>query len=154
MTIAQMEKICQSKDNHFFDKENIEFWNSKIEVQPNEIGLFIDSIDDFYGDERLYCVRAFGTNGYIATVRDCKNGTHYFETLEQAKELMESITDTVGKDFGIPKAVDEKYGDEGVFSFTNKEGNSVKVIVFSFSDVRKLNCSPEISRKKSAEIER
>ena len=50
---------CKAAENHFFDKETIDFWGSKIETELINNEFFITSEDNFDRTEKLYSIRRY-----------------------------------------------------------------------------------------------
>lgn len=59
MTLAEAKKIYKTGKGHFFDKDTMKFWGSRIESELYPNRCFITSEDDFSGEERLFTVRQF-----------------------------------------------------------------------------------------------
>ncbi|RHU03312.1 MULTISPECIES: DUF7447 family protein [Erysipelotrichaceae] len=80
-------RMCKEKGLHYFDKDTMEYWGTKIETELMEGNLFVTSEDTFDSMERKYTVRHFDENTLkIRTVDDFQR----FETLEQALNFIEN----------------------------------------------------------------
>lgn len=58
-TIADVKRVHKEKGYHFFDKDTMEFWGSRIESVLYKNMCFVTSELDFNGENRFYNVRQF-----------------------------------------------------------------------------------------------
>ncbi|MBP3931286.1 MAG: hypothetical protein J6D47_17195 [Peptostreptococcaceae bacterium] len=91
-TITEMKKLNSSVGYHYFDKETMKFFNSKIEGTYNN-GLFIDSIDNFDGTKRIYKVKIFTENYNVCNLED-------FPTLNCAREYIKTLNKALKYNLG------------------------------------------------------
>ena len=66
MTISAMKKINQANGLHFFDKETFEYWNNKIEQEPDDFNVFVMSQQPESDKPKLYKVYIFDKHSGIA----------------------------------------------------------------------------------------
>lgn len=120
---AEMKRINEQHGYDYFDKDNASFFGSYIHSSCDEHQLFIESIDDFYKEERLYMVKAMGLDGNIITVEpeNIEDTSMHFPTLEMAEKFREDFGRLMGDDFKDIQHCGFTY-DKGVFKFVNKEG--------------------------------
>ena len=59
MTISEVKSIVRSNGYHFFDKDTMKYWGSRIETSVFKNGCFVTSEDNYDKTERLYTVRRF-----------------------------------------------------------------------------------------------
>lgn len=89
--IADVKRICKEEGNHFFDKETIDFWASRVESKLYQNGCFVTSEDNFDRTKRLYTVRRFDPEceSYGDLILTA-SAFQQFESLEEAKKFAES----------------------------------------------------------------
>ncbi len=81
MKISEVKAIVKSNGRHFFDKDTMNYWGTRIETSVFKNGCFVTSEDDFSGTKRFYTVRRFnGTS--IVTIGDFQQ----YKTKEAARE--------------------------------------------------------------------
>lgn len=91
LTITKMKEINKAKGFHFFDKETMKFFSSRIEYAPNKANFFITSENDFTGTKRAYTVRWFDTEvGDVLTVPPFNKLTK-----QEALYLREDVTEQI-----------------------------------------------------------
>lgn len=74
----------KTAEKHFFDKETIDFWGSKIETELINNEFFITSEDNFDRTEKLYSIRRYNWDTHnIETV-----SFQQFKTLNTAMETL------------------------------------------------------------------
>lgn len=74
---------------HWFNKSNMEFFQTKIVAQPNKVNIFITSERPSVDDVRLYSLRWFNPETkHIETLGDF----HRINTLVQARKLRKLFT--------------------------------------------------------------
>lgn len=59
MKISEVKAITQSNGYHFFDKNTMNYWGTRIETSVFANGCYVTSEDDFSKTKRLYTVRRF-----------------------------------------------------------------------------------------------
>lgn len=91
-TITEMKKLNSSVGYHYFDKETMKFFNSKILGTYNN-GFFIDSIDNFDGSKRLYKVRIFTNNYNVCTLEE-------FSTVNEARDYIKTLNKALKNNLG------------------------------------------------------
>lgn len=78
---------CCKHGNYFFDKETMEFWDSKIEYGMTSDDLFITSEKNFDDTKRLYSVREYNWEKHdVKTISFQK-----FNTLKDAMEFIKEV---------------------------------------------------------------
>jgi hypothetical protein len=88
LTVTKMKEINEAKGGHFFDRETMEFFGSRIEYAPNKAHIFITSERDFTGKKRFYTVRWFDVEtGDVLTIPPFNKLTK-----EEALQLRKAIT--------------------------------------------------------------
>lgn len=88
-TKAQMTSINKQHSGHWFDKDAIRFFNSRVHGQTNKYGLFISSEQYSDGTPRMYTVRLFHpATGSVYSVSDFQQ----FATLAEAREYRDNLT--------------------------------------------------------------
>ena len=124
MTINEMKYILGVNDNSYFSADSMEISGSVIEVPPNDNGFLIESIVDFTG-EKQYMVKGFTSEGDIRTIEPAEIAETYqhFPTLKEAKLFMDELTQTIGKQFGLPSSIKETAINSGMFVFRNDIGD-------------------------------
>lgn len=126
MTEREMKALTQRHGNSYFDKKTVEFWNSKIEKTADDNGIFVESVDDFDRENRLYLVKAITMQGEIQTIEP--DGTMYsFNSPEQAKSFAKELSDMLGKGFGLPKEVKENLKSKGEYTFVNAKDEELTI---------------------------
>lgn len=123
MNKAEMKRINEQHGYDYFSKENALFFGSSIHSPCDEHQLFIESIDDYYKEERLYMVKVMGLDGSIITIEpdNIEDTSMHFPTLEMAERFREDFGRLMGDDFRDIQHCDFTY-DKGIFKFVNKEG--------------------------------
>lgn len=99
MTLTQMKKANKAIGHEYFSKGTMEFWNSRIEVQPNQYNLFIESAQP-EDDEtsalyvpRQYFVKYFNSeNSEIVSITHFDDPKELIKTLEAAMKVKSAIT--------------------------------------------------------------
>ena len=81
MKISEVKAIVKSNGGHFFDKNAMKFFGTKIETSVFKNGCFVTSEDDFCEINRLYTVRRFNGKS-IDTIGDFQQ----YKTKESARE--------------------------------------------------------------------
>lgn len=78
--------------HHFFDRETLRFFGSRISRELVAGRYFVTSESDFYGTSRSYTIRVVNPRGEVDTV-----GTFgQYETLSQAKRAMRKLATKEG----------------------------------------------------------
>ena len=94
MTIGQMILDSRAHGKHTFDPETMKFWGARVLTAPNLYGLYLEEIDNYSREKKIFCVRAYNkTNGVVITFNDIS--TEQFETIHEAEKCMESIGEQV-----------------------------------------------------------
>jgi hypothetical protein len=87
LSLEKMKMLNAEVGHCFFKPEDMEYWGSKIETQPDENHCFITSEDNFNATKKLYTIRRFNLENYhVETVGDFQK----FETLAAAKAALKS----------------------------------------------------------------
>ena len=81
MTISEVKSIDKSNGGHFFDKDTMKFWGTRIETSVFKNGCFVTSEDNYNKTKRLYTVRRFNGKS-IDTIGDFQQ----YKTKESARE--------------------------------------------------------------------
>lgn len=64
-TMKSVIKYCKEVGNHFFDKETMKFWGSKVESDLLPNGTFVISEYNFDRTKRLYTVRKYDSEAKL-----------------------------------------------------------------------------------------
>ena len=83
MTISEVKSIDKSNGGHFFDKDTMKFWGTRIETSVFKNGCFVTSEDNYNKTKRLYTVRRFNGKS-IDTIGDSQQ----YKTKESAREAV------------------------------------------------------------------
>lgn len=87
-TIADIKQINRQTGLHFFDKNTMSFWGSKIETGVHANLCFVTSEDNFDRTKKLFTIRRFiPKTGQIETVGKFQA----YSTLAEAKEAIARI---------------------------------------------------------------
>ena len=90
MTMLEAKAIYKATGSHFFDKDTIEFWGSKIESELYKNRCFITSENNFDSTARFYTVRRFSEDfKSIDTIGEFQA----YKTKEEAQAAIKTITD-------------------------------------------------------------
>ncbi len=81
MKISEVKAIVKSNGSHFFDKDTMKYWGTRIETSVFKNGCFVTSENDFSETKRLYTVRRFNGKS-IVTIGDFQQ----YKTKEAARE--------------------------------------------------------------------
>ena len=81
MKISEVKSIVRSNGGHFFDKDTMKYWGSRIETSVFKNGCFVTSEDNCNKTKRLYTVRRFNGKS-IDTIGDFQQ----YGTKESARE--------------------------------------------------------------------
>ena len=121
MTISEMKADCKAHGKHTFDDDTMRFFGCKIHTAPDRYGIYLDSISDWYGEKRIYCVRAYDKrNGESVTFNSIKD--LQFSTYEEAKKCARHIR------YQIVGGFDHfEYNYDGGVSIVYKDGNEQPV---------------------------
>jgi hypothetical protein len=87
-TIAELKAANKAAGMHFFDRDTMRFWKSRIETQLFANQCFVTSEDEWKTDGtpgRVYCVRRANTDASMETVR--KHMTSRSEAITLAKSM-------------------------------------------------------------------
>lgn len=126
MTKSEMIELTKRHGNNYFNKETVEFWNSKIEKTADDNGIFVESVDDFDRENRLYLVKAISMQGEIQTIEP--DGTMYsFNSSEEAKSFAKELSDMLGKGFGLSKEIKENLKNKGEYTFVNAKDEGLTI---------------------------
>lgn len=85
MTITELKQKCSS-DCHFFDKDTVKFWGSKVCSRVFKNNCFVTSEDNFNRTERLYSIRRF-TGDSIETIGEFQA----YKTKEEAIKALKQV---------------------------------------------------------------
>lgn len=143
MTIAEMKAINKAKGYHFFDKDSMRFWGSKVHTAPNKYRLFIESHDDFSRTKKLYTVRFFNVCGSIEIIEPANIAATYehFESLESAKAFLEKLTKALDNSRDCWREnnvlsdiaeMREKGFRSGVYTIANSRGETIEINTNNF----------------------
>lgn len=91
-TMEDVIRMCKEEGNHFFDRDTILFFGSKVETKLFDNFTFVTSDDNWNRTERMYTVRQFdpyyeSMGGMIKDV----SGFGEFKSLEDAVEYAKSV---------------------------------------------------------------
>jgi len=82
-TLAQFKALNKKKGLHWFSKDTIEFWATKIETPLINGRFFITSENDFSGLKRLFTVRqADWETGQVETIGEFQAHLDKFKAKE------------------------------------------------------------------------
>lgn len=128
MTIRQMKYLLGRNGNDYFAENNIEMFDSKIEIPPDNNGFLVESTNDLFSNRRLYMVKSFTSEGDIRTIEPAKVAETYehFPSLDEAKSFMTLLTKAVGG-FGLSSSIKEVAVNSGEFIFRNSEGEQMAI---------------------------
>lgn len=88
MTMAQAKAIYKATGKHFFDRDTMAFWGSRIETEPYKNRCFVTSENNFDSTKRLYTVRQFGEDYQtINTVGEFQQYATKSDAVEAAKAV-------------------------------------------------------------------
>ena len=59
MKISEVKAIVKSNGGHFFDKDTMKFWGTRIETGVIKNGCFVTSENSYDGTKRFYTVCRF-----------------------------------------------------------------------------------------------
>ena len=144
MTIAEMKAINKAKGYHFFDKDSMRFWGSKVRTAPNKYRLFIESHDNFDRTKKLYTVRFFNVCGSIKIIEPANIAETYehFESLENAKDFLKKLTKALDNSrecwrennvLSDIAEMREKGFRSGVFTVANTKGETIEINTNNFA---------------------
>lgn len=144
MTITEMKAINKEKGYHFFDRDSMRFWGSKVHTAPNKYRLFIESHDNFDRTKKLYTVRFFNVCGSIEIVEDAKTAETYehFESLEKAKLFLQKLTKALDNSRDCWREnnvlsdiveIREEGFRSGVFTIANTKGETIEINTNNFA---------------------
>lgn len=141
MTVADMKRISQQHDMHEFDSNTMRLFGAKILVAPNEFGIYIESIDSYNREYKIYNVKAFNrVNGTTVPLNNIS--IEEFKTLEQAKrfrsELIKELKNKLkayraqvkrlGRSDNVSIVALERYqGEKYVYRVILSDGNSANI---------------------------
>ena len=90
MTISEMKADCKAHGKHTFDDDTMRFFDSRILTAPDRYGIYLESISNWNGEKRIYCVKAYDKrNGESVTFNSISK--EQFETYEEAKKCARYI---------------------------------------------------------------
>ena len=93
LSIAEMKRLNKENGYHYFSKETMKFWGSKVVATYNN-GLFIESLtDSVLEGATSYKVGIIFNNGDICTI-DKDNKNIFFSTLEGARTRVKTLNRT------------------------------------------------------------
>lgn len=81
MKISEVKSIVTANGGHFFDKDTMKFWGTRIETGAFKNGCFVTSEYNYDGTKRLYTVRGFNGKS-IDTIGELQQ----YKTKESARE--------------------------------------------------------------------
>ena len=84
-TLTEIKRKNKEIGHHFFDKETLNFFNSKIKNKTYKDKYFLTSEQFDYKSPRLYTIRIFENDGNIDTFGDFQQ----FETVKQCEDFIE-----------------------------------------------------------------
>lgn len=149
MTIAEMKAINAAKGYHFFDKESMRFWGSRIHAAPNKYGFFIESHDNFDRTRKLFTVRFFAEK--TGRVCDCIEPAdiaatyEHFSTLTEARAFRDKLTNALDdakkcyREKEVLTAIDEIM-EEGFNSGIFKVKSGDKYILINTNNFDRFIC--------------
>jgi len=135
ISIADMKALSIKSGSHYFDKETVKYWGSKVHTDPNKYGLFISSEENFDGTKRLYSIKFFNANNpnKIETLSFQKH-----ETLAEARIFVSNLT----KAFNSLDCYREKTVLENIESITVEQEEPLVLTVTSY-DGDYFRCNTE-----------
>ena len=144
MTIAEMKAINKANGYHFFDRDTMRFWGSKVHTAPNKYRLFIESHDNFDRTEKLYRVCFFNVCGSIETIEPKTIAESYvhFASLDKARAFRDKLTKALDDSRDCWREnnvlsdiaeVREKGFRSGVFTIANSKGETIEINTNNFS---------------------
>lgn len=86
--MKQVMKANKDIGHHWFSKDTMRFFNSRVESELIEGKYFITSEDNFNRDARLYSVRIVNKDGTIDTVGEFLG----YKTKQAALEAIQEFT--------------------------------------------------------------
>ena len=85
-TIAEVKEANKKEGHHFFSKDTMNFFNSKIESKLYQDKYFITS-EKYDNGPRLYSIRKGQESGIICTVGNFQR----FKTIEEARFFIKNL---------------------------------------------------------------
>ena len=128
-----MKRILRKTGSHYFDSDTIDFWGSQIESRLNKNGLFMESIDDFYRERRLYKVCCFASEGHVYQI-DFTPEEPLFKTKDSAHKFMNMLSIILGNLKQIRKVRTEPWG----YVFEDIQGRTKK---YEFDKSKERGCN-------------
>ena len=90
MNMTEAKRIYKSYKGHFFDKNTMKFFGSRIESGLFKDYFFVTSELDFFGEKRAYTIRKFSENySNIENVSEFQK----FGTKDEAMEFMKKVSE-------------------------------------------------------------
>lgn len=90
MTIAEMKRDSAAHGKHTFERDTMKFWGAQILTNPDKYGIYLESIDNFSREKKIYCVKAYDkANGETVTFNDI--GKEKFATRAEAESYADAI---------------------------------------------------------------
>ena len=81
MTISEVKSIVTANGGHFFDKDTMKFWGTRIETGVIKNVCFVTSENSYDGTKRFYTIRRFNGKS-IDTIGEFQQ----YKTKESARE--------------------------------------------------------------------
>lgn len=98
MTIAEMKMDCKAHGKHTFDDDTMQFFDAIVLTAPDRYGIYLESISNWNGTKRIYCVKAYDKNtGESITFNSIAD--EQFSTNEQAKKCARYIRSQIVSGF-------------------------------------------------------
>ena len=117
MTIREMMKDCKAHGKHTFDDDTMEWWGATILTPPDRYGIYIESIDNFNREKKIYCVKAYDKRtGESICFNSIEN--EQFNTYEEATECVHRIWSQIISGFDH-----FDYNYDGGVSIVYQDGN-------------------------------
>lgn len=144
MTITEMKAKSAHNGYHFFDRDTMHFWGSKIHSAPNKYGLFIESHDNFDRTRKLYRVCIFTGKCTVETIEDSEiaNTYEHFSTIGEAREFLRQLTKafneacTCYREKAVLSDIAEvrnKGFKSGIYTIANTKGETIEVNTNNFA---------------------
>jgi hypothetical protein len=89
MTLSEAKAIYGTGSGHFFDRDTMKYWGSRIESALYKNRCFVTSELNFDGSRRAYTVRRFSPDFlHVETVGEFQEHATKYGAREAAKEVV------------------------------------------------------------------
>lgn len=90
MTRAEMMRDSARHGKHTFDRNTMKFWGAEVLTDPDKYGIYLESIDNYSREKKIFCVKAYDKrNGDVTTFNDVS--AEKFATKEEAENYANKI---------------------------------------------------------------